>query len=114
MTDYLKHHEVSADRYEGFNLLLFNLNARNQPQVGYLTNRPMPTRLDLSASLSTPTDPDGNRIVETHGLSNTPLKEPFFKVTEGQTRMGQALKSWSDNDESEEELIERLMVDLLS
>lgn len=110
--DYLRQHESSADQYEGFNLLLFDLHDPKGQKVGYLTNRPKATRLDLSPDPQSP-GPSSGGTVETHGLSNTPLHDPFAKVTEGQSRMGRALKSWSDNHETESHLVDRMM-DLLS
>ena len=111
--EYLRNHEGSAGRYEGFNLLLFDLSDAQNPQVGYLTNRPTPTRIDLSPSPMIPPPSGEHEVVETHGLSNTPLRDPFVKVTDGRKKMGQVLKSWTDNHENEHELLERMM-DLVS
>lgn len=102
---YLQQYEPSADRYEGFNLLL--LDVKGEPEVGYLTNRPSPTRRDLSPTFSGDTAPDDE--VETHGLSNTPLDMPFVKVQEGRHTMARELKEWNQAGEGESALIERMM-----
>jgi hypothetical protein len=42
-------------------------------------------------------------------MSNSPLAEPWTKVTEGEKAMAQSLEYWSANGEDEDRLIERLM-----
>jgi uncharacterized protein with NRDE domain len=104
--EYLRSHEISADQYEGFNLLLFDL--KGDTRVGYLTNRPQATYTDLSPGSST-SGGEG----ETCGLSNSPMDKPFEKVEKGKGKMKDELNSWAEGKESEDSLIERMM-DLLS
>lgn len=86
--------------YEGFNLLVFAVNGQGV-DVGHLSNRPKPTvaRLDVRNS-------------EIHGVSNTPINQPWPKVLSGNKRMGSELREWSGAQETEDGLIRRLM-DLL-
>jgi uncharacterized protein with NRDE domain len=108
LEEYLSSYKDKADHYEGFNLLLFDLNSPTNPKVGYLTNRPQATHLDLSPAAST-----SGTEARTMGLSNSPIDKPFAKVETGNARMNEELRSWSARKESEEALIERMM-DLLS
>lgn len=108
---YLTQHEGSADKYEGFNLLLFDVHTKGQAEVGYLSNRPQTTRIDLSPDFTGPSADNG--LMEIHGLSNTPLKDPFVKVTKGRQRMADELQEWAERQENEPQLIEKMM-DLLS
>lgn len=78
--------------------------------MGYLTNRPTPTRIDLSPGSGSSAEGDG---LDTHGLSNTPLDAPFEKVTRGRSRMRRQLDDWTQSGENENELVDRMM-DLLS
>jgi uncharacterized protein with NRDE domain len=104
LAEYLSSYEDKADQYEGFNLLLFDFNSSTDPKVGYLTNRPQATHLDLS-----PTPSTSEVEARTMGLSNSPIDKPFAKVEAGNARMDEELRSWSEGRESEEALIERMM-----
>lgn len=100
--EYLRSHEVSADQYEGFNLLLFDL--KGDTEVGYLTNRPQATYTDLSPNNANPGESSG-----TQGLSNSPMDRPFEKVEKGKISMSEELNNWSQGDEDEDDLIDRMM-----
>jgi uncharacterized protein with NRDE domain len=105
--EYLRSHEASADQYDGFNLLLFDL--KDDTKVGYLTNRPQATYTKLSPSHITARDGEG-----TQGISNSPMDKPFEKVEKGKGRMSEELSTWTTcKEEDEEDLIERMM-DMLS
>jgi uncharacterized protein with NRDE domain len=104
--EYLRSHETSADQYDGFNLLLFDL--KDDTKVGYLTNRPQATYTKLSPSHITARDGEG-----TQGISNSPMDKPFEKVEKGKGRMSEELSIWTTRKEDEKALIERLM-DMLS
>jgi uncharacterized protein with NRDE domain len=104
--EYLRSHEASADQYDGFNLLLFDL--KGDTKVGYLTNRPQATYTNLSPSGVRARDGEG-----TQGISNSPMDKPFEKVEKGKGRMSEALSDWTSRKEDEEDLIERMM-DMLS
>lgn len=99
---YLRSHEVNADQYDGFNLLLFDL--KDDTKVGYLTNRPQATYTDLSPRDNATRDGSG-----TQGLSNSPMDKPFEKVDKGKGRMSEALSDWTTRNGSEEDLIDRMM-----
>jgi len=103
---YLRSHKASADQYDGFNLLLFDL--KDDTKVGYLTNRPQATYTDLSPSGVRARDGEG-----TQGLSNSPMDKPFEKVEKGKGRMSEALSDWTTGKDDEEDLMDRMM-DLLS
>ncbi|RXK37353.1 hypothetical protein M231_05340 [Tremella mesenterica] len=110
--DYLKSHVDTVGEYEGFNLLLFRLHP---PQTSYPTqplhlasNKPI-----LSNIPSSPAIPSIEIKTICHGLSNSPLKEPWLKVIFGEERMAQSLTQWEENEEDEDKLIER-MFDILS
>jgi uncharacterized protein with NRDE domain len=103
---YLRSHEASADQYDGFNLLLFDL--KDDTKVGYLTNRPQAIYTNLSPSHIIARDGEGPR-----GISNSPMDKPFEKVEKGKGRMSEELDTWRTGKEDEEELIERMM-DMLS
>jgi uncharacterized protein with NRDE domain len=92
--EYLEAHRQTAQNFVGFNLLLFNVG--HQPKVGYLSNRPTTTLEDL-------------KLGECVGLSNSPLAEPWPKVTSGCQAMQLSLEQWRLNHENEDELIERMM-----
>ena len=100
--EYLRSHEASADQYDGFNLLLFDL--KGDTKVGYLTNRPQATYTDLSPS---------NIGSGAQGLSNSPMDKPFEKVEKGKGRMSEELRDWTTRKEDEEDLMDRMM-DMLS
>jgi uncharacterized protein with NRDE domain len=104
--EYLRSHEASADQYDGFNLLLFDL--KDDTRVGYLTNRPQATYADLSPTNTTLGEGSGSQ-----GLSNSPMDKPFEKVEKGKGRMSEELSDWTTRKEDEEDLIERMM-DMLS
>ncbi|EIW73109.1 hypothetical protein TREMEDRAFT_42185 [Tremella mesenterica DSM 1558] len=86
------------------------------PEIGYLSNRPKPIYVDLSLP-SSPIIENTDKKIEIkticHGLSNSPLKEPWPKVIFGEERMAQSLTQWEENEEDEDKLIER-MFDILS
>ena len=104
--EYLRSHEASADQYDGFNLLLFDL--KDDTRVGYLTNRPDATYTDLSPTNTTPAESSGAL-----GLSNSPMDKPFEKVIKGKGRMSEALSDWTAGKDDEEDLMDRMM-DMLS
>ena len=104
--EYLRSHEASADQYDGFNLLLFDL--KDDTKVGYLTNRPQATYTDLSPSGIRARGGEG-----TQGLSNSPMDKPFEKVETGKDRMSEELRDWTTRKEDEEDLMDRMM-DMLS
>jgi uncharacterized protein with NRDE domain len=103
---YLRSHEASADQYDGFNLLLFDL--KEDAKVGYLTNRPQATYTNLSPSHIIAPDGEGPQ-----GISNSPMDKPFEKVEKGKGRMSEELSDWTTGKEDERVLIERMM-DMLS
>ena len=104
LDEYLSAYQDKADQYEGFNLLLFDLNLRTSTRVGYLTNRPQATLLDLSPTAST-----SETGAQTCGISNSPIDKPFAKVKAGNTSMDEELRQWSRGGESQDELVERMM-----
>lgn len=97
VSDFLD--RIDAKHYVGFNLLLFDLKG-DKTEIGYLSNRPEPTKLT----------PDGERC---HGISNSPWNQPYPKVVEGEERMTETLKAWTAAGGDEDDLIARMM-DLLS
>lgn len=132
MDTFLRDLLPSAEDYDGFNLLLFHLRPPppsdvdsaspfthpcaedwDHPQVGYLSNRPAPICYALHPP-TTDTVPklgpnDDEELGKAYGMSNSPLAEPWTKVTEGEKAMAQSLEYWSANGEDEERLIERLI-----
>ena len=104
LEEYLRSYKSQADQYEGFNLLLFDLKPQTSPQVGYLTNRPQATLLDLSPTAST-----SSTGAQTCGISNSPIDKPFAKVEAGNATMDAELRQWSRGGESQDELVERMM-----
>lgn len=130
--DHLTEHQPQADQYEGFNLLLFHLHPPRpatqmgclsvvgsdtwgKPEVGYLSNRPGPTIMDIHSPSRVPSplpDQEGEtpkRVGECVGLSNTPLSQPWPKVTKGEASMCRTLHEWTEGKEDEDQLIERMM-----
>ena len=120
MQEYLAGYQPLAEQYEGFNLLLFHLhppskeagkNHWGKTEIGYLSNRPSPTLVDIP----TPAGPapagqgSGVTVGECKGLSNTPMNQPWPKVTRGEETMTRTLQQWSEGNEGETELIERMM-----
>lgn len=128
--EYLAGYQPLVDQYEGFNLLLFQLHPPSpspalqagetgskwgQTEVGYLSNRPGPTLMDVHSPSRVPAplpDEHGSKPVKVghcHGLSNTPLSAPWPKVSKGEVRMDQTLREWTEEGENEDALVERLM-----
>ncbi|ORY23949.1 NRDE protein-domain-containing protein [Naematelia encephala] len=108
--EYLSTHQSSADKYEGFNLLLFKLSTTDQgkwiqPEIGYLSNRPETTLVDINSPTTTTTITD----TSIHGLSNSPLATPWPKVVEGEQRMKVALNEWTRSNQGENELLKRML-----
>ncbi|ADV21400.1 hypothetical protein I305_00567 [Cryptococcus gattii E566] len=99
---YISSHFPTAGDYEGFNLLLFSLLPERR--IGYLTNRPAPSTLDLTSSLCGGTD--GQR--KCMGLSNSPLDEKWPKVQQGEKNMEKSLREWEEKREGEDRLVERM------
>ncbi|ORX35446.1 NRDE protein-domain-containing protein [Kockovaella imperatae] len=153
--DHLASLRGTVEDYDGFNLLLFRLHppsidaldpdpqneaseqpssasAKSQaswgrPEVGYLSNHPSQTLMDImsptrvptpvardrSETLSTPLKLKGTKVGMCFGLSNSSISQPWPKVSRGEAEMSQTLREWSERKEGEEELIKR-MQDLLS
>lgn len=133
---YLLEHHRLIDQYDGLNLLLFHLhpptggtNEWAKPDIGYLTNRPVPT----ITQIATPTRPlvplpaieggEVNQLVigDVQGLSNSPMLQPWPKVSKGEVKMSEILSEWSaqpndpnDPDNSETRLIDSLIQDVLA
>lgn len=138
--DYLNEHQPQADQYEGFNLILFHLHPPSpsppsstqlgclnveasrewgKPDVGYLSNRPQPTVMNIHSPSRVPTPlPQSNgeqgsgstvKVGECVGLSNTPLSQPWPKVMQGEAKMKETLGEWEAGGEDENQLIERMM-----
>jgi uncharacterized protein with NRDE domain len=108
--DYLARHIPTADKYEGFNLLLFDLkDGADAEVVGYLTNRPKATHVNLT---KTTKQTDGADQI--YGLSNSPMDLPFEKVEKGKSRMSEHLREWTNRDSGDEEDLIRRMRKLLS
>jgi uncharacterized protein with NRDE domain len=108
--DYLTDYSASASEYEGFNLLLFKLPVQGdgkEPELLCLSNRPSPTLTDMRTSPSQ--GGLGVGIGRCHGLSNTPLSQPWPKVIEGERRMSESLRNWNQKDEGDKGLVERMM-----
>ena len=99
---YIASHFPTAGDYEGFNLLLFSLSPERS--IGYLTNRPSPSSLDLTSSLCG--GEDGQRRCV--GLSNSPLDEKWPKVQQGEKNMEKSLREWEEKREGEDRLVERM------
>jgi uncharacterized protein with NRDE domain len=99
VSDYLG--AIDPDRYVGFNLLLFHLHKRadgwGETDAGYLSNRPTATR----------TVPTGDSC---RGMSNSPLGDPYPKVTDGEAAMAATLQQSAERGEDDEALLERMMV----
>lgn len=131
--DYLARYQPQVDQYEGFNLLVFQLHPSvkndslspeghthgriswGKPEVGYLSNRPGPTLMELHSPsrMSTPL-PEADGLsrkppVECHGMSNTPLAQPWPKVSQGEEFMAETLAQWTEGNETQDQLVERLM-----
>ncbi|KAK8865618.1 hypothetical protein IAR55_000762 [Kwoniella newhampshirensis] len=125
--DYLASYLPTAGEYEGFNLLLFSLGRKGvEPEVGYLTNRPVPSFTDLQvphtrrAQTEREHDPvaDSNHLniksgslssAQCFGLSNSPMSQPWPKVVDGEKRMVQTLKEWNEAGRGDErDLVERM------
>ncbi|WVR05578.1 hypothetical protein IAU60_002597 [Kwoniella sp. DSM 27419] len=127
VNDYLSSHVAASAEYEGFNLLLFSISppgSKDETQVGYLTNRPEPRMVHLSTApdasipdsrgdqhLTSPREcsPERHTVV-CHGISNSPLDEPWPKVVHGRARMAATLADWQTKGEPESELIERMFI----
>lgn len=75
---------------------------KNDTDVGYITNRPEPTQLDLHT-----------RDRGCTGISNSPLAEPYPKVVQGEESMRNKLGEWDAKKGTDDELVESMM-DLLS
>jgi len=112
--EYLEGYKPVAEQYEGFNLLLFHLHPNlsdegqtgwKETEIGYLTNRPVPTLQNVPGSTSTPSGAVG----ECKGLSNTPMDQPWPKVTRGEAEMTRTLQEWADQGEEQDALVERMM-----
>ena len=126
--EYLEGHYGGVDGYEGFNLLLFQLHPKRstlspnsrpsegdnavrweETEVGYLSNRPTPTLRDIHASSSYANSDKTTGGRGGHGMSNTPLDQPWPKVIQGEEDMTKTLGEWRERNEDEDSLIERLM-----
>ena len=97
--------------YDGFNLLLFQspISSKLGPtQVGYLSNRPEPTMLDTNDLYEdSMTGKGGERYF---GLSNSPIKDPWLKVENGEKAMEISLEQWRLKGETEHQLVDRMMM----
>jgi len=122
--EYLAGYKALAEQYEGFNLLLFHLHPPvkgseqraeteqdgwGKTEIGYLSNRPVPTLVDITLASGQSTLPSQVEVGECRGLSNTPMDKPWPKVLRGEENMTRTLQQWSQRNEGENELIERLM-----
>ncbi|OWZ62714.1 hypothetical protein AYX15_05171 [Cryptococcus neoformans] len=99
---YISSHFPTAGDYEGFNLLLFSLSAERS--IGYLTNRPSPSCIDLTSSLCG----GEHGQMRCVGLSNSPLDEKWPKVQQGEKNMEKSLREWEEKGEGEDGLVERM------
>ncbi|WRT65990.1 uncharacterized protein IL334_002941 [Kwoniella shivajii] len=117
--DYLSSHLSQVGEYEGFNLLLFSLkkSIRALPEIGYLTNRPIPSLIDLNLNPGLNEDDDDNDNekdvkdnleCECLGISNSPMNEPWPKVIQGRNRMKENIKEWKERNEDDKRLVERM------
>ena len=109
--EYLEHQHARATEFEGFNLVLFRLPVKDSPitevEVGYLSNRPGPTLVKLPPQQLHSVSQEGPG--KCFGLSNTPMAEPWLKVTEGEQRMSESLQEWTKRGEDHNGLVQRMM-----
>lgn len=76
-------------------------------EIGYLSNRPESTLVKLHPERPGSASPVG--AGKCFGLSNTPLAEPWPKVTEGEQRMSESLQEWTEKGEDHHDLVQRMM-----
>ena len=89
--------------------------------MGYLSNHPSHTLIDIMSPTRVPTpisaDPSitgiplqrkATKVGMCAGLSNSSISQPWSKVSRGEVKMEEMLREWSESGEGEDRLVKRM------
>ena len=99
--------------------------AWGKPEVGYLSNHPSQSLIDIVTPTRVPTplttsngDSEGDenkrpkfgtKVGMCFGLSNSSISQPWPKVNAGESAMAKSLKQWTESGGDDDNLVERMM-----